>query len=307
MRAATPDRDPDLDLRAIAMGVTFAALWASAFATGRLMVLDAPPLALISLRLFLTALVGMAIASALGQSWRLSRGQFRATMLFGLGQNGIYLGANFVALSRIEASLAAIIASSMPLLVAMASWAIWRERQRPLGVFGLLAGFAGVITIMGARIEGGADLIGILLCVAGAMALTFATLMVRGATAGGGNVLMIVSLQMLAGAVVLAPISLAIETLEVRWSVVLVVTFFYSAAFPGLIATLLWFLLVRRIGATRAATFHFLNPAFGVMSAAILLGEGLGPTDLIGVVVVMIGILAVQLSRAAPRPPPPAA
>ena len=296
-----------MDLRAIAMGVTFAALWASAFATGRLMVLDAPPIALISLRLLLTGLVGVTIARALGQTWALPRGQIRATVLFGLGQNGIYLGANFVALSRIEASLAAIIASSMPLLVALASWAIWREGLRPLGIFGMIAGFAGVVTIMGARIEGGADLIGIGLCIAGAMALTFATLMVRGATAGGGNLLMIVSLQMIVGAVVLAPISLMIETYEVRWSAVLVITFFYSAAFPGLIATLIWFMLVRRIGAVRAATFHFLNPAFGVLSAAILLGERLGLTDVIGVAVVMLGILAVQLSRAAPRPPPPAA
>ena len=296
-----------MDLRAIAMGVTFAALWASAFATGRLMVLDAPPIALISLRLLLTGLVGVTIARALGQTWALPRGQIRATVLFGLGQNGIYLGANFVALSRIEASLAAIIASSMPLLVALASWAIWREGLRPLGIIGMIAGFAGVVTIMGARIEGGADLIGIGLCIAGAMALTFATLMVRGATAGGGNLLMIVSLQMIVGAVVLAPISLMIETYEVRWSAVLVITFFYSAAFPGLIATLIWFMLVRRIGAVRAATFHFLNPAFGVLSAAILLGERLGLTDVIGVAVVMLGILAVQLSRAAPRPPPPAA
>ncbi|MBM3612361.1 MAG: EamA/RhaT family transporter, partial [Alphaproteobacteria bacterium] len=66
---------------------------------------------------------------------------------------------------------------------------------------------------------------------------------------------------------------------------------------PGLIATWVWFLLVGRIGAVRAATFHFLNPVFGVAVAALLLGESLGLLDLAGVIIVALGILGVQLAR----------
>ena len=40
-------------------------------------------------------------------------------MVFGLCQNALYLGLNFVALQWIQASLASIIASSMPLIVAL--------------------------------------------------------------------------------------------------------------------------------------------------------------------------------------------
>jgi probable blue pigment (indigoidine) exporter len=59
---------------------------------------------------------------------------------------------------------------------------------------------------------------------------------------------------------------------------------------------------VERIGATRAATFHFLNPFFGVAIAATLLGEALGLLDLVGVTIITLGILAVQLSRARSKP-----
>mgnify|MGYP000529897088 CR=1 FL=1 len=55
-----------------------------------------------------------------------------------------------------------------------------------------------------------------------------------------------------------------------------------------------------RIGPTRAATFHFLNPVFGVAIAAVLLGESLGWVDALGVAIVAAGILAVQLARAKP-------
>ena len=48
----------------------------------------------------------------------------------------------------------------------------------------------------------------------------------------------------------------------------------------------------------RAATFHFLNPFFGVAIAAVLLGEHIDRLDLIGVAIVMLGILAVQISKA---------
>jgi drug/metabolite transporter (DMT)-like permease len=47
----------------------------------------------------------------------------------------------------------------------------------------------------------------------------------------------------------------------------------------------------------RAATFHFLNPFFGVAIAAVILGEQLGLYDIAGVVIIAAGILAVQLSR----------
>ena len=54
---------------------------------------------------------------------------------------------------------------------------------------------------------------------------------------------------------------------------------------------------IKRIGAVRAATFHFLTPFFGVSVAALLLGESLGKLDVIGVAIIMLGILAVQLSK----------
>lgn len=285
-----------MDIRALLMGLAFAAMWSSAFASARIIVVDAPPLAALSLRFLISGLIGVAIARALGQSWRLTPAQWKATLVFGLCQNALYLGLNFVAMRDIEASLAAIIASTMPLLVALVGWLLLREYTRPLAVLGLMGGFVGVTLIMGARLGGGTDPVGVVLCLMGVAALTFATLALRGA-ASGGNVMMIVGLQMLVGAVLLAGPALAFETLEVRWSWPLVAAFTYTTLVPGLLATWVWFWLVRRIGAVRAATFHFLNPFFGVTIAAALLGEALGPADMLGVAIIMAGILAVQIAR----------
>ena len=81
------------------------------------------------------------------------------------------------------------------------------------------------------------------------------------------------------------------------WTWQLGVAFAYTVLVPGLVATLIWFMLVDRIGATPAAVFHFLTPFFGVSIAAMLLGEELGSMDIIGVLIITGGILAVQLSK----------
>jgi drug/metabolite transporter (DMT)-like permease len=285
-----------MDIRAILAGLAFALIWSSAFTSARIIVADAPPILSLSLRFLISGLIGIALARFLGQTWHLTPGQWRATIVFGLCQNALYLGLNFVAMQTVEASLASIIASTMPLAVGLAGWVIFRERLSALGVLGLCAGAGGVALIMGARMQAGADFYGIALCFIAVASLTVATLMVRGASSGG-NLLMIVGLQMLVGAGFLVIPGLMFDQPEVTWSVKLVLAFSYTVLMPGLVATFIWFWLVQRIGAVKAATFHFLNPFFGVLIAAVLLGETLSVWDIVGVVIIMVGILSVQMAR----------
>ena len=108
---------------------------------------------------------------------------------------------------------------------------------------------------------------------------------------------MVVGLQMLVGSALLAVAAGLIEPPRLNLTPRLILTLSYQIVVPGLMATLLWFSLVGRIGPIRAATFHFLNPFFGVTVAAILLGEHITPIDVLGVLIAMAGILAVQLAR----------
>ena len=298
-----------MDFRALAMGLAFSLMWSSAFATARIIVADAPPLWALTFRFALSGLIAVVVARALGQSWRLTRPIARSVLIFGLCQNALYLGLNFIALQWVQASLASIIASSMPLIVAALGWFLGRERIGPLGRTGLALGFAGVALIMGSRVTGGADPLGIALCVIAATALAVATLTVR-AVSAGGNLLMVVGLQMWVGALILAVVAALSEPLTVSLTTPLILAFLYQLFVPGLLATVLWFALVKRVGAVRASTFHFLNPFFGVAIAALLLDEAISPTDIAGVLIAMAGILAVQLSRAtlppAPSTPDPA-
>lgn len=289
-----------MNFKAIVMGLCFAFMWSSAFTSARIIVAYAPPISSLALRFLISGLLGILIAKMMGQSFHLTRSQWRATVTFGLCQNALYLGLNFVAMQSIEASLASIIASTMPLIVAFAGWVVFRDRLPMLGIVGLVLGILGVALIMGARMNAGVDPVGLMLCFIGAVALAVATLSVRGASSGG-NVMMIVGMQMLVGAVTLAVVAILFEPFHIEWHWQLGAAFVYTTFVPGLAATFVWFTLVNEIGAVKAATFHFLNPFFGVAIAALLLGEALGFLDVIGVVVIAAGILAVQLSKQVAR------
>ncbi|SEM97138.1 EamA-like transporter family protein [Loktanella fryxellensis] len=285
-----------MDFKALFMGFAFAAMWSSAFTSARIIVQYAPPLTALSLRFLISGLLGCAIAWALGQSFRLTRRQWIGVLVFGLCQNALYLGLNFVAMQTVQASLAAIIASTMPLLVALAGWVVFGTRVRPLGIAGLLAGVVGVVLIMGAQLSGGTDIGGLALLVVGVVSLTVATLAVLGASSGG-NVMAIVGLQLLVGSALTAIPALLFEPFVVDWNSTLIAAFLYTTLVPGLAATWVWFMLVGRIGTVRASTFHFLNPFLGVLIAAGFLGERIGPLDVLGVIIIAGGILAVQISK----------
>lgn len=283
---------------AVLIGIGFALMWSSAFSVVKLALADAPPFLILTMRFLASGTIAVTIAFMLGQRLPMQKRQWVAILVLGLCQNSLYLGLNFKAMTLVPAGLAAILASSVPLIVALCCRLFLRERLGWMGYAGLASGFAGVLIIMESRIAGGESGFGIALCLLGAIAMASATLIVRNTDLGKG-LLMIVGLQMLVGSVSLVPVAFLLEDPEsVRLTASLVFAFIYIALVPGVIATLVWFYLVRRIGATHAAAFHFLNPAFGVIIANLLLGELIGLRDVIGVAIVMGSILLVQLSRA---------
>ena len=285
-----------MDIKAILLGLAFAFMWSSAFTSGHIIVSSAPPLTALALRFLISGLIGVLLARYLGQTWTLTKKQWIATFIFGVFQNALYLGLTFVAMQTIEASLAAIVASAMPLMVALLGWLVFKERINGVGFIGLVAGLFGVLLIMGTRVNSGVDLFGLVVCIIGMFGLTFATLAVRGASSGG-NLLMVVGLQMLVGSFTLFAVAFQTETISVNYTWSLLAAFSYTTLVPGLLATWVWFVLVARIGAVRASTFHFLNPFFGILIAATILGGAITFMDTIGVIIIAMGILAVQLAR----------
>ena len=255
------------------MGILFSVIWSSAFTSARILMSSAPPFLVLSLRFMISGLLAIAIARLLGQNFNLSKQEWVGVLIFGFCQNVLNLGLNFVALQWIDASMAAIIASMLPLVVAAISWIFLIEKPGVIGVLGLVAGMAGVLLIMIDRTGDQTKLLGFLLCSVALLALAGATLLLGNFFRSNKNILMIVGLQMLVGFIFLLPLTILFEKWLINWSMIFILSFIYQILMPGVLGTLIWFLLVKRIGATKSAAFHFLNPFFGVLIAAAILAE----------------------------------
>ena len=286
-----------MELKHILLGIGFALIWASAFPSAKIAVQFCPPFLFLFLRFTSAGLFSIILGTYLGQKLEYDPRAILWIIVFGLVQNGIYLGLIFLALTKIDANVSVIIASIFPLTVAFFSWIIFKAKMGLLGLMGLFVGLLGVLLIMLQRVEREYEIIGISLCILGLLATTFSTLIITKINIHKNNILIIVGLQMLAGSAFLLPLSYLFEVWSISFNITFLLTFLYVAAFPGIIGPIIWFYLQKEIGSVRYASFHFLVPFFGIGISFLLLRETLSYIDILGVIVIVLGLYLVNKDK----------
>ena len=286
-----------MELKHFLLGVGFAFIWASAFPSAKMAVQFCPPFFFLFCRFSIAGLFSILLGTYLGQSFQFDRKSLIWIVAFGLIQNGLYLGLIFLALTKIDSNISVIIASILPLTVAFFSWILFKTKMSLLGFCGLVVGLFGVLLIMLQRVEKDYEILGISLCLLGLLATTFSTLIITKININKNNILIVVGLQMLAGSIFLLPLSYFSEVWSVSFNVTFLFTFLYIAAFPGIIGPVIWFYLQKEIGAVKYSSFHFLVPFFGIGIAYFLLGETLTLSDMVGVLIIILGLYLVNREK----------
>jgi len=78
----------------------------------------------------------------------------------------------------------------------------------------------------------------------------------------------------------------------------------YAVVGPLVITNVLWFTAIRRVGPSRATLFGNLQPFLAVLFAVVLLSESLGPLQVVGGVLIAIGIAIGRVTPARREPVP---
>jgi drug/metabolite transporter (DMT)-like permease len=217
--------------------------------------------------------------------------------------------ALFAAYGQMAVALVLAVYFTYPMLVALASVALGRERFTPARSVGLALAAAGVGLVLwdqvgGARVTpiGGAWALAAAACQACYLVLSragYTRVPAEQATAlmlGGG--------ALLAGAVTLLtdlPGGALVAWVHDGWAWVAVIT----AGLLGAAAAKVWLLRgVRLLGGTRTAVLMLLEPLAGALLAVVVLGQGLTRLQGVGGLVILGAALLVQ--RPAPGPAAPA-
>ena len=118
-----------MEFKHILLGVGFALIWASAFPSAKMAVQFCPPFFFLFLRFSLAGLLSILLGKYLGQNFRFDYKDLLWIAIFGLIQNGLYLGFIFLALTKIDSNISVIIASILPLNVAFFSWLLFKSKM----------------------------------------------------------------------------------------------------------------------------------------------------------------------------------
>jgi drug/metabolite transporter (DMT)-like permease len=295
----------------VAMAICFGGTWVPAAVA----VDSVPP--------FTIAAVRFGIASVLLYAWaRLANRPLspiaRADwpMILGLAVTAV-AGYNWLfltALTMAPATDGAIIVPGLaPVFTALIAGAVLRESLGVRGFAGLAIAAVGLLLVVGpAGDAGGTRLLGDFLFLAGAALWGVYSVIARIASRRFNAVS--TSLYGIAlGTVILLPLA----ALEGGASAITnapaeaLAGIAYLAVFGTVAAFVLLNLGVARIGASRASAFALLVPVVGVLTSVAFLGETLGPTTVIGGVIVLAGLWLVEhgggTRRAAAAQPTPTA
>lgn len=247
-------------------------VWGGAYLFMRSSAPDFGPVPMIFLRMALASL--LVLLPLLW--WRGTLGQLRTharpLAVFGIVFTAVpFLGLGW-SIQHIPAGLMAVLQATAPLFSAIVARAWFGERIGPARSLGLLVGFAGVALLVG-DVAGVRDQAG--LAVLATLAVTalwgvssnyarlrFAT--VDPMVQAGGSLAI--------AALVLAPLAWATWPARAPGAVAWAEVVFLGVASSGL-GFLLYFGLVRSVGAVRATSVTFLNPVVATASAAVYLGE----------------------------------
>ncbi len=201
---------------------------------------------------------------------------------------------------RVSAGLASLVSSTMPLFTALLSLMLLGQRASRLAQVGLAVGFGGAAVLAAPSLSGQSAAIGIFALVCSALAWAFGTVYMKWQDFTSVSPIMLVGVQLLMSASVLIPFALLMEGTEnTEFTFDLLLPLLYAAIPANAITFSLMATIVKRATPTVAASTAYLIPLFGVFFGWLFRGELLGVIELIGGVLVVVGVYFVVTANAA--------
>jgi drug/metabolite transporter (DMT)-like permease len=202
----------------------------------------------------------------------------------------------YAALHSVSATNTILVNAMTPVFIVLLAWLIFRDRLAPRQIFGVCLSLVGLLFIITRgewailsqfRFAGGD-----LWTLGAALAWAIYSIFLRQRPSGIDPPTFLSAIIAL-GVVILLPFYLAEVALKGGFAVdaASLASIAYVCVFPSLLAYLFWNRGVERVGPGRAGIFMHLMPVFGIVLAALFLGERLRAYHLGGIVLIFSGIV----------------
>jgi drug/metabolite transporter (DMT)-like permease len=273
------------------------AILGGSYTAGKVALASLPLFGMLALRMLLTA----GTLGAYAWRARLSLAYRGRSVAYIAGHSVFFIASQlllFTGLTMTGAGRAAILFNMQPFFtLILLPLLVPGERASARGWLGTAVAFTGVALVLAERGLAGGALAGDLLCLAAALGWTGSVILNR-SMPGEVNAPSVIFWNALVALPILGLASLAFEPAS-AWqpTPASVASVFYLGVLAGGVGFVLVVWLMRSYVASRVNVFMFLMPVFGVLAGWALLGEPLGPLQLLGAGAVALGILVVSTER----------
>jgi drug/metabolite transporter (DMT)-like permease len=227
----------------------------------------------------------------------------RRTLLTALGLGAIGYAAQsglfFTALTRIDASLTALVLYLYPALVTLSAVALGRDRLDRVRVGSLLLAFGGLVLVLFVGEPADVDTLGVGLALGAAVTYT-GYILVSDTTLSDADPLTLSALvcagaagSFALAAAVSGEASFSFDAIGWLWLAAI-------AAISTVLAIVLFFGGLTRVGPSRASIISTIEPLVTVVLAFIVFGEQLTATQLVGGGLVLASVVLLQTRGAHP-------
>jgi drug/metabolite transporter (DMT)-like permease len=264
-------------------------------------------------RVTLAAVVLLALAWRAGTLGSV-RGQLKVLFAYAVVEICIPFPLIAAGETRVSSSLAAILISSVPLIVAVLALRFDpSERPTPVRAAGLLVGFGGVIALVGLDVAGrSGELLGVGAILLSAVGYAVGPMLIK-LRMGGLDPRATMGGSLAIASVLLAPVAALNppHTVPSAGAIVCVIVL-------GLVCTaaafVIYTVLIAEAGTSRATVITYINPVIAVGLGVTLLGEQPGAGSIAGLLLILAGSWLstdgrlppglTRLARTLPRPEP---
>jgi drug/metabolite transporter (DMT)-like permease len=291
-----------LDLALVAMAL----IWGSNFTVIKAALRVMPEVGFNALRMVLASMLFLALL-ARGGGLRaavahLSRADWIRLAALALVGHTFYQWLFMAGVARTSVANSSLIFGCTPITVAVLSALRGHERIGPVRWAGVLLSLAGVYLVVSQRAQHGASRFGDLLVV-GAMFSWAAYTIGSRSMLTRHSPLVVTGVTMAIGTAFYSPFG--IPTLaRLDWAAVPAIAWIglaYSAVFALVVAYLIWYTAVQRVGSSHTSIYSNLVPLAAMVVAAVALGEPLTVQKVIGAAAILGGVALTRIEvRAGP-------
>ncbi len=274
----------------------FVIIWSSGFVVAKYAFRSSDVIFFLSVRLLIAAVVLAAITKLSGQSLRLSRRDFFASLAIGISLHALYLGGVWEAIAQGSPSgIASVVTSLQPVLVSIVAIRVLGETLTSKQVAGLVIGLTGVCLVLAPAFSrtGEMSLTALFLLICALFGSTSATLMQKKI---GHSIPLLAgtTYQFLIAGLLLGIFSIVSGKTRINWNLESTLAMAWAVIVTSLVAILILLWMLTRGSAARVSSLLYLVPAMTAIQAFILFGEKLNPQALIGIVATALGVWLVQ-------------